>query len=103
MGSTRGIASTLAPVGVAGVFGSATAVAAPPANDQRTAPTKLELPASVSGTLVEATKGPDEPGSCGDSDESVWYEFTAPARGHIVVLVDAAGDLDAVVDIFRRA
>ena len=36
------------------------------------------------------------------TDASVWYRSAAPARGADIVRVDAAGDLDAKVDIFKR-
>jgi hypothetical protein len=103
MDPNRLLAVFLAGLGVAGLVASQPAGAAAPQNDQRAAAAALQLPANVTGTLVEATKEPDEPVSCGSPDESVWYQFTAPAGGRIVALLDAAGDLDAVIDIYRRA
>lgn len=79
------------------------ALAEPPPNDQRADATALEPPTSVTGTLVEATHEEGEPVSCGSPAESVWYRFTAPAGGRMVVLLDTAGELDAVIDIYRRA
>lgn len=99
-------------VGVAGlvVYLAATAAIAPssvlgqpPANDDRASAAALALPASVSGTVIDATAEEGEPGSCGNGTDSVWYRFTAPPGGRLVVLVDAAGDLDAVVDVFLRS
>jgi hypothetical protein len=52
---------------------------------------------------VGATVESDEPASCDSLGDSVWYRFTAPAGGRVVLLLDAAGDLDAVLDIFRRS
>jgi hypothetical protein len=80
------------------------AVAAPPANDARTAPQRLTLPTTVQGTTVEATLEVDEPASgCGRALKgSVWYEFTATSSRSVLLAVDAAGDMDAAVDVFRR-
>jgi hypothetical protein len=78
------------------------ALAAPPANDLRANALGLELPARETGTLAEATLDLDEPGSCRALAGSVWYRFTAPASGRLVVLIEAAGELDAVVELFRR-
>src|SRR5215207_1977737 len=80
----------------------ATAEAAPPANDNRAAATPLSLPAAPGGTTAEATLEEDEPSSCAELRGSVWYAVQAPARRTIVVRLAAAGDLDAVVDVFQR-
>lgn len=77
------------------------AVAAPPGNDARTAPLELELPASVDGTTVESGLEPDEPASAGLRG-SVFYELTAPGSDRVSVRLDAAGDLDARLDVFER-
>jgi hypothetical protein len=83
---------------------AAAARAAPPANDSRAAPQPLgALPALVRGTTVGATLEPDEPGAgCAGIKGSVWYSFTAPTTRDLVVAVDAAGDMDAVVELFVR-
>jgi hypothetical protein len=96
-------ARILAVLGVAGSLGPSSALAAPPPNDQRQGATQVPLPATVSGTLVDASKEPDEQQACASPNESVWYQFAAPAGGRVVILLDAAGNLDAVVDIYRRA
>jgi hypothetical protein len=80
----------------------ATAQAAPPANDSRVAATPLSLPAAPSATTAESTLEQDEPSSCAELRGSVWYAVQAPARRTIVVRLAAAGDLDAVVDVFQR-
>ncbi len=83
----------------------AAAQAAPPSNDDRGSAQSLgALPASVRGTTVDATNEANEPGSCaGLSDGSVWYALSGPAAARDLVLeLDAAGDLDAAVDVFRR-
>jgi len=81
------------------------ATAAPPSNDARTAPQQLgALPATVRGTTAEATTEPDEPfSSCGPAiKNSVWYAFTAGADRGVLAALDAAGDMDAVVDVYER-
>jgi hypothetical protein len=80
------------------------ALAAPPPNDPRENAIQLDPPASTSGTLVDATTEVGElDASCGPGEASVWYRFTQPAGGRLVVLVDTAGELDAVVSLYRRA
>ena len=88
----------------AGLLMPATAVAAPPGNDNRaSAQTLSSLPASVRGTTVDATLEENEPFSCqGQTGGSVWYELPAAAQRNLVLELDAAGDLDAVVDVYRR-
>jgi len=75
---------------------------APPANDNRAAPTPLSLPASPTGTTSESTLEEDEPEACAQLRGSVWYSVQAPARRNVVVRLAAQGDLDAVVDVFQR-
>src|SRR3954462_14608136 len=79
------------------------AYAAPPPNDARAAPQALSLPATVPGTTVDATLDPDEPpAACAPIKGSVWYSFTAAADRDLLVALDAAGDMDAVVELFVR-
>jgi hypothetical protein len=83
----------------------AAALAAPPSNDDRGGAQGLgSLPASVRGTTVDATNEGNEPGSCaGLTDGSVWYSLSGPSAARDLVLeLDASGDLDAAVDVFRR-
>jgi len=75
--------------------------AAPPANDDRAAAVVVEPPATVTGTLVDATLEEGEPG-CSQTEGSVWYSFTASDLGAVVVQLQAAGDLDASLDLFKR-
>ena len=81
---------------------AALALAAPPSNDARSDARRIDLPASVTGTTSESTVEATEPGSCDALAGSVWYSLSAPDDGRIVVRLRAAGDLDAVVDAFRR-
>src|SRR3954467_6155192 len=82
----------------------ATAVAAPPANDNRAAAQSLDpLPTTVQGTTAEATREDSETGSaCTDTGPSVWYAATAGQDGRIGVRAEAGGDLDYSVDVFKR-
>jgi hypothetical protein len=80
------------------------AFAAPPANDARTAPQALGgLPVRVMGTTVDATLEPDEPVSaCGPIKNSVWFSFSVSSTRELLVALDAAGDMDATVELFVR-
>jgi hypothetical protein len=82
-----------------------TASAAPPPNDARSAAQALgSLPANVRATTAEATLEADEPeSSCGrEFKNSVWFGFTATANRGVLAALDAAGDMDAVVEVFER-
>ena len=81
------------------------AAAAPPANDARAAAQDVpSLPALVRGTTVEATLEEDEPfPTCGATKGSVWYAFTAARSREVLLALDAAGDMDATVELFERA
>jgi hypothetical protein len=82
---------------------AAPALAAPPDNDNRADATRITPPQTVSGTVRDATVEDNEFFSeCEGGDASVWYRFTAPARGAAVVTLDAGGDLDATIDVFQR-
>ena len=77
--------------------------AAPPPNDNRADAITVDPPRQVQGTLVDATleSGTDS-SYCGGTDASVWYRFVAPKRGAIIVQLDAAGEMDATIDLFRQ-
>jgi hypothetical protein len=76
--------------------------AAAPSNDNRADATVVDPPESLTGTLVEATLEPtNDASSCAATDGSVWYRFTAPPRGEIVIQLDAGGQMDATVDLYR--
>jgi hypothetical protein len=83
----------------------AAASAAPPPNDARTAAQDLgALPATVRANTAEAGVDADEPFSvCGSTiKNSVWYAFRAAADQGVLAALDAAGDMDATVDVFER-
>jgi len=96
---------TVAAIAVAATLSAAPpALAAPPANDARGGAQALgRLPASVRGTTVGATLEAAELGSnCTPTKNSVWFTFTAPSNRPVVIALDAAGDLDATIDVFER-
>lgn len=100
-----GIGRMFAVVIVAATLSAAApASAAPPANDARGAAQALgRLPASARGTTVEATLENAELGSsCTPTKNSVWFTFTAPSNRPVLIAVDAAGDLDATIDVYER-
>ena len=79
------------------------AQAAPPGNDDRGSAQALSVPSTVRGTTVDATTEPNEPFACtGAPANSVWYSIAPSAARDLVLELDASGDLDAVVDVFRR-
>ena len=101
----RGFGSALSALVVAGavLVTAPTAWAAPPSNDDRAEATMVDPPQSVTGTLVEATlEATDDSSSCGATEGSVWYHFTAPPRGSVVLQLDAAGEMDATVDLYKQ-
>ena len=81
----------------------AIALAAPPANDNRADATTINrLPASVKGTTEEATRESAEPfSSCGSGGGSVWYRINANQKQTIVLNLQADGDLDVVLEVFK--
>jgi hypothetical protein len=87
-----------------GLLVPAAAQAAPPPNDDRANAQNLgSLPVSLRGTTVDAGLEENEPFSClGQTGGSVWYELPQTAQRNLVVELDADGDMDAVVDVFRR-
>jgi hypothetical protein len=100
----RSVAAATVVLTLLGVAVAQPALAAPPANDARTTPQALSLPTTVAGTTVEATLEVDEPFStCGRAlKNSVWFSFTSTTSRSVILALDAAGDMDAAVDVFRR-
>lgn len=95
--------SVVAVAAVALIVPQAPALAVPPDNDNRANAIVVDPPRTLTGTLVDATLEPTNDYSyCSGTDASVWYRFTAPRRGAIIVQMDAAGDLDGTVDVFKR-
>ena len=90
-------------VGAVVLLGVPSAQAAPPANDARSAAQVITVPATVDGTTVEATRDEDEPAGCASGSATVWYAFSIPRARQILVALDAAGDMDATIEVFSRA
>lgn len=77
--------------------------AAPPSNDDRADAVLVDPPQTLTGTLGEATlETTNDESFCANTDGSVWYHFTAPARGAVVVQLDAGGEMDATIDLFKQ-
>ena len=87
-------------------MGLALAVAAPaaaqaPGNDSRWSPAVIgSLPATIPGSLVEATSAYDDPWGCGGSKNSLWYSYTPTESQSILVGFSANGVMDGSVDIY---
>src|SRR3712207_2918925 len=82
---------------------AAIALAAPPANDTRANAQELKLGDRVNGTTTEATADEDDASGCGPSDTpSVWYRLDATQDGRAIAQLEAAGDLDVVLDVYQR-
>jgi len=77
------------------------ASAQPPANDTRANAQPLAVGASVTGTTSEATADKTDPFECRSYAESVWYRIDSTDAGRLIVRLQASGDLDAVVSVFR--
>jgi len=75
----------------------------PPSNDNRASATAVDsLPATIAGTTVGATDDPKDPRSgCGRTHDTVWYRLSGTQAGRLVVRLNAIGDLDAVVSVYR--
>jgi hypothetical protein len=82
---------------------AASALAAAPSNDTRPNAQRIQLGQTVSGTTTDATSDKDDSSGCGPSDTpSVWYRLDATPNGRAIVQLQAAGDLDVVVDVYQR-
>jgi hypothetical protein len=75
----------------------------PPPNDSRAGATAVaNLPATVSGTTVGATDEATDPRTeCGRVQNTVWYRLRGAQPGRIVLRLNALGNLDAVVSVYR--
>src|SRR5205085_12627284 len=80
---------------------AAPAVAAAPSNDDRAAARTVAVPSETTGSTLGSTLETDEPGGCISAKGSVWYRFTTASAGRIAVRLQANGDLDASVSVFK--
>lgn len=100
----RTLAVLVVAILAAPLLGASPAAAAAPANDARASATDIgALPVTINGTTVEATVEADEPASgCSSTKSSVWYRFTPTKSRSVLFALDAAGDMDATVDVYTR-
>lgn len=88
---------------VAALATAPAALAQAPANDNRTNAQRLgSPPLSVSGTTAGATRELTDPAGCAPTSNSVWYRLDGTREGRLIVRLDAADELDAVVVVLRR-
>jgi hypothetical protein len=74
----------------------------PPENDDRSGAVRLaRLPATARATTLGATAGESDGTPCGLSGGTVWYRLTGPASGRVLLRLSTAGELDAVVAVYR--
>jgi hypothetical protein len=74
----------------------------PPENDDRSGAARLVgLPATARATTLGATAGESDGTPCGLSGGTVWYRLTGPASGRVLLRLSTAGELDAVVAVYR--
>lgn len=79
-------------------------VSAPPRpqNDDRVAARVLQkLPAKVTDTTLGASVDPNDP-RCGSLAADVWYRIDRRVAGPVVLTLQASGDLDATLGVYRR-
>ena len=99
MGRARNVGMGL----VAAALVAIPAFAAPPSNDRRSDARPVTVPDTVQGTTREATTDNNEPGSsCSGSDATVWYSLDPQTTQRVAIELRAEGDLDAVVEVYRR-
>jgi hypothetical protein len=90
-------AATLAASAIAGLVLAAAAFAAPPPNDQfANAQVVTGNSASVTGSTVDATREPGEPGH---GDYSVWYRWTPSASGTVTINT-CDSNFDTVLSVY---
>lgn len=83
-------------------FSAAPALAAPPPNDRRADAIEVAPGDTVNGTLFGTPVEFDELQGCAPVDGTVYYRFTPPASRDVIVTLDAGGNLDAAVTVFKR-
>ena len=76
-----------------------------PANDARSAASVLSPPAGVNGTTAGSTLEFEEAATVQGASVigSVWYTFRTPQARRVVLRLAAAGELDAGLEVYRRA
>jgi hypothetical protein len=85
------------------VLTAAPALADPPNNDNRADARAVSVPSTVSGTTSESTLERNDPGSgCTSVEGTVWYSLDPGTTGRVAIELAARGDLEAVIDVYRR-
>ncbi|MFL6039651.1 MAG: hypothetical protein ACJ74B_13575 [Gaiellaceae bacterium] len=98
-----GIRRLAATGGVAALIAVIPALAAPPSNDDRASARSVSVPAMVNGTTRESTlESNDPPGGCTSVEGTVWYSLDPAASGRVAIELGAKGDLEGVIEVFRR-
>src|SRR5688572_32859099 len=93
----------VAVAGVGLVIAAVPAVAAAPNNDDRANARAVSVPSTINGTTRESTlESNDPPGACASVERSVWYSLDPSTSGRVAIELAARGDLEAVLEIFRR-
>lgn len=109
MGTTRAralgaVVSGLLVIGGSFAMAPPANAAAPPNVTHETA-VRVTPPQTVTGTLVDATLDSTGTGGniCGNGvNASVWYRFTAPQRGAVVLQLNAGGEMDATITLLHK-
>jgi hypothetical protein len=78
------------------------AAAARPGNDNRADAQPVSPPTQVEGTTAGSTLEKLDPADCGKLDGTVWYGLLVPGSGRFVVRLQAGGNLDASVAVYRQ-
>jgi hypothetical protein len=105
-------ATTTRTVAILGLVALATLARSPgapagpptPRNDSRARATGLAPPARVLGTTLGATADSSDPAFCSSAQypPTVWYVARAPRTEGLVVTLDAGGNRDDVIAVFRQ-
>jgi hypothetical protein len=75
-----------------------------PPNDSRDEPGRINrIPATITGTTNDAGTGPADDAICADPGGSVWYRIDPQRTRRVVARLEAAGDLDATLDVYLRS
>jgi hypothetical protein len=75
----------------------------PPANDRLAQAARIRsFPSTIKGTTIGARSEESDPEACGMVEGTVWYRFTAARTGLVVVRLQTARRLDAVLAVVER-
>ncbi len=98
-----GIRKSAAIAGTAALLAVIPALADPPNNDNRANARAVSVPSTVNGTTHESTlESNDPPSGCTGVEGTVWYSLDPSTSGRVAIELRARGDLEAVIDVYRR-